>query len=187
MDADRATGADRRRRRLLIALTTAAAGVAVGGGAAVVLRGGGPTIIGPDKVAVGDEAVFTVTDDGDIEWVVAGERSAGPVLKLVPRTVGATQIEVTTGDGTGRRTIAVTDQPHPTLRIIGPGELPVGAETVVSVEGLTGAQVPTWTVSGERLNRQDLTLVPNRVGLVTVQVDLDDGSATSRTFTATKP
>jgi hypothetical protein len=151
-------------------------------GLAVALRPSGGVIVGPDRAVVGDEVVFVAAGDVDVNgWRVGDQRTEEVVLELTPIKAGQVTVELETSEGDSSRVVEVVDPPS-SLRIEGPGLLPLAATTELTVTGADPATV-TWTVDGVTYRQDTLELHTAAPGLVTVVVAADSGDRAERVFT----
>lgn len=171
----------RSTSKVLIAVLGVLAVVAAGVIGFVLQSRSADTIIGPDTVAVGQEAAFFVAESAVVAWEVGGQRTDDPVLLMNPTSTGRITIRAITADGEQTRTVEVSDADDE-LTITGPAYLTVGETVELSVTGSGGAAL-TWRVSGEDYQLQTLEIRPAEIGTFEVQVRSTTGALGRRTFT----
>lgn len=179
--ADQNAGRSGRRGFLLAAGAAVIAVVAIGSLGVAQLRAGGPSIVGPTTPRVGEEAAFAVLDAEVSEWRVGSSSTNEPILLLVPGGPGTTDVRALTDSGELELSVDIQEADDG-LRILGPGHLPLGETTVLSVDGTTSGDV-TWTVAGESYRLDTLEVRPSESGTFEVSVATGDGQTGTRTFT----
>ncbi len=171
------------RSRVLLAVGAVAALAVVGIGALVATAAGGPSIIGPETTRVGEQAAFAVVDAEVERWEVGSSTTAEPVLLLMAEETGRVTVRAIVDGRELDMTVQIDDEAEG-LRIVGPGHIPLGEMTVLSVVGTDGA-APTWVVGGERYRLETLEVRPTEPGVFKVEVETPDGVSVARTFTVT--
>lgn len=175
------TPARPRRRRTLLVGTLLVAMIGIG---ALIWwnQTTGAPIVGPTRGVVGDEVAFTVPGATVERWRAGGQSTDGPVLVFTPSATGPVTIQAVTDEGESELTFTISPSSS-ALAIEGPGLLPIGEVTVLSVSDPVVTE-PVWTVGDQDLHQPTLELRPTSPGLITVVLTTGGGERVERTFTA---